>query len=92
MITITALIKSKKEHIQEIQNMLQHLVSETRNEKACLRYNVQKAENVFIFWEEWQDQAGFHLHMTQPHLQNFITNTADLVTEPIEVQLGTRIF
>ncbi|MBP1225222.1 putative quinol monooxygenase [Flavobacterium sp. 1355] len=91
MITITALIKSKKENTQEIQNMLQHLVNETRNEKACLRYSVQKAKNVFIFWEEWQDQAGFDLHMTQPHLQDFITKTVDLVTDPIEVHLGTQI-
>ena len=91
MITITAVIKSKKENTQEIQNMLQHLVSETRKEKACLRYNVQKNENIFIFWEEWENKAGFDLHMAQPHLQDFINKTAELITDPIEIHLATQI-
>jgi quinol monooxygenase YgiN len=92
MITITALIKSKKEKTQEVENMLNHLVSETRKEKACLHYNVQKSDTIFIFWEQWQDQAGFDLHMTQSHLQDFITKTQELVTDPIEVHLGTQIY
>lgn len=92
MITITAIIKSKEENTTEVDDMLQHLVAETRKEKACLRYNVQKSNNVFIFWEEWQDQTGFDLHMTQPHLQDFFTKASNLVNEPIEVHLGKKIF
>lgn len=92
MITITAVIKSKEENIQKIQDMLQHLVSETIKEEACIRYNVQKSGNNIVFWEEWKDQAGFDLHMKQPHLQDFVSKASELVIEPIEVHLGVQIF
>jgi quinol monooxygenase YgiN len=90
MISITAIIKSKKENIQQVQNMVKHLVAETRKEAACVRYDLHTTENVFIIWEEWKDQTGLDFHNSQPYLQDFIKQSEDLVASPIQVYKTTQ--
>jgi quinol monooxygenase YgiN len=90
MITITAIIKSKQENIEQVQNMVHYLVTETRKEAACLRYDLHANENVFIIWEEWKDQAGFDFHNNQTYLQDFIKQSENLVASPIQVYKTTQ--
>jgi|EndMetStandDraft_2_1072991.scaffolds.fasta_scaffold203722_1 quinol monooxygenase YgiN len=85
MISITAIIKSKQENIEQVRNMVHHLVTETRKEDACIRYDLHTAENVFIIWEEWKDQAGLDIHNNQSYLQDFITESETLTASPIQV-------
>lgn len=85
MISITAILKSKKENIEQVQSLLNNLVTETRKETACVRYDLHNAENVFIIWEEWKDQAGLDIHNNQSHLKDFITKSESLVAAPIQV-------
>lgn len=91
MISITAILKSKPEHLVEIKNMLTHLVTETRKEVACIRYDLHTSDNVFILWEEWKDQPGLDLHNTQSYLQEFIKKTEHLVSSPIQVYKTAQI-
>ena len=91
MISITAIIKSKLENIQEVQILLQHLVSETRKEAACIRYDLHTTENVFILWEEWKDQAGLDIHNNQSYLLDFIKQSEALVASPILVYKTAQI-
>jgi quinol monooxygenase YgiN len=91
MISITAILKSKPEHLGEIKNMLNHLVTETRKEAACIRYDLHTSDNVFILWEEWKDQPGLDLHNTQSYLQEFIKKTEALVASPIQVYKTAQI-
>ncbi|WDF66630.1 putative quinol monooxygenase [Flavobacterium sp. KACC 22763] len=91
MISITAILKSKPEHLVEIKNMLTHLVTETRKEAACIRYDLHTSDNVFILWEEWKDQPGLDLHNTQSYLQEFIKKTEHLVSSPIQVYKTEQI-
>ncbi|MBB4802043.1 quinol monooxygenase YgiN [Flavobacterium nitrogenifigens] len=91
MISITAILKSKPEHIIEVKNMLTHLVTETRKEDACIRYDLHTSENVFILWEEWKDQPGLDLHNNQSYLQEFIKKTESLVSTPIQVYKTKQI-
>jgi quinol monooxygenase YgiN len=90
MITITAIIKSKQENIEQVQNMVHYLVTKTRKEAACLRYDLHTNENVFIIWEEWKDQAGFDFHNNQTYLQDFIKQSENLVASPIQVYKTTQ--
>lgn len=85
MISITAILKSKKENIEQVQSLLNNLVTETRKEAACVRYDLHNAENVFIIWEEWKDQAGLDIHNNQSHLKDFIAKSENLVSAPIQV-------
>ncbi|WP_125722805.1 putative quinol monooxygenase [Flavobacterium ustbae] len=91
MISITAILKSKPENLIEVQNMLTHLVTETRKEAACIRYDLHTSENVFILWEEWKDQIGLDLHNEQHYLKEFIQKTENLVSSPIQVYKTAQI-
>ncbi|GAA3777780.1 putative quinol monooxygenase [Flavobacterium ginsengiterrae] len=91
MISITAILKSKPENLIEVQNMLTHLVTETRKEPACIRYDLHTSDNVFILWEEWKDQVGLDLHNNQSYLKEFIQKTENLVSSPIQVYKTAQI-
>ncbi|MBF7092429.1 antibiotic biosynthesis monooxygenase [Flavobacterium sp. ALJ2] len=85
MISITAIIKSKKENIEQVKTMIENLVNQTRKETACVRYDLHATENVFIIWEEWKSQTGLDIHNNQSYLQDFITNSETLLASPIQV-------
>lgn len=85
MISITAIIKSKQENIGQVRNMIHHLVTETRKEAACVRYDLHTTENVFIIWEEWTDQPGLDIHNNQSYLLDFVKQTEELLASPIQV-------
>ncbi|RUT70014.1 antibiotic biosynthesis monooxygenase [Flavobacterium cupreum] len=91
MISITAIFNSKTEHTEKLQSMLHHLVTETRKEAACVRYDLHQSENIFILWEEWQDQPGLDIHNNQSYLLNFIAQSEALVSTPIQVYKTTQI-
>ncbi|MBE8726619.1 putative quinol monooxygenase [Flavobacterium hungaricum] len=91
MISITAILKSKPENLIEVQNMLTHLVTETRKEDACIRYDLHTTDTVFIIWEEWKDQVGLDFHNSQSYLQEFIQKTETLVASPIQVYKTAQI-
>lgn len=91
MISITAILKSKTENVKQIESMLIHLVTETRKEAACIRYDLHHADNVFIIWEEWKDQAGLDIHNDQSYLQDFIKQSENLVSSPIQVYKTVQI-
>lgn len=91
MISITAIFKSKTENIEQVHSMLNHLVTETRKEAACVRYDLHHANNVFIIWEEWKDQPGLDIHDNQPYLLDFIAKSENLVAAPIQVYKTAQI-
>ncbi|MEN2401722.1 putative quinol monooxygenase [Flavobacterium sp. MC2016-06] len=91
MISITAIIKSKPENLIEVQNIITHLVTETRKEAACIRYDLHTTENVFIIWEEWKDQIGLDLHNSQPYLVDFISKSESLLAAPVQVYKTAQI-
>lgn len=91
MISITAILKSKTENIEEIKDMVHNLVSNTRKEEACVRYDLHYSENVFIIWEEWKDQAGLDIHNNQTYLKDFIVNSESLLASPIQVYKTTQV-
>lgn len=91
MISITAIFKSKPENTEQLQSMLNLLVTQTRKETACVRYDLHHSENVFIIWEEWQDQPGLDIHNNQPYLVDFIAKSESLVSSPIQVYKTLQI-
>ncbi|TPG34104.1 putative quinol monooxygenase [Flavobacterium pectinovorum] len=91
MISITAIFKSKPENIEQFQSMLNHLVTETRKEAACVRYDLHASENIFIIWEEWKDQSGLDIHNNQPYLLDFVAKSETLVAVPILVYKTVQI-
>lgn len=85
-IYLTAIVKSKKETVDELRAMLLNMVANSRTEEACIQYDLHEAgdTNTFIFQEEWKDQAGLDLHNKQPYLLDFVAH-ADRLTDDIVI-------
>jgi quinol monooxygenase YgiN len=92
MIAITAILKSKPENTEQVLSMLTHLITETRKETACKRYDLHYHETDFVFWEEWENQEGLDLHNKAPHLLNFIDEIGDLVEGGIQIYKTFSVF
>lgn len=84
-IYLTAVIKSKPEHVTEVKAILQDMVVQSRKEPACLQYILHQGTddaNVFVFHEIWENKAGLEAHNAQPYLQNFGSKVPTLLLEP----------
>ena len=93
-INITALLKSKPEHIQETKTILTDLASTSKKEKACIQYDLHQAhenQDLFILHEVWESQEGLALHETQDHFVQFIAKAPELLAEPIVIYKTNRI-
>lgn len=80
-IYLTAIIKSKPGQAEVLKKHLLELVSHSTQEAACLQYDLHQVganPDMYIFHEEWSDEAGLELHNSQPHIQEFINTTNDL--------------
>lgn len=73
-IYLTAVIKAKEEHQEEVLAVLQNMVTETRKEDANELYSLHQDiedRNRFVFYEIWKNEEGLALHNRQPYIQAF---------------------
>ncbi|MBD1427918.1 putative quinol monooxygenase [Sphingobacterium arenae] len=94
MIYITAIIKAKVEYREEVSKALQHMVTKTREEKACIQYDLhqgQDDENTFIFYEIWKDQEGLDKHNKQPYILAFGELAQEKLQENPQIYLTDKI-
>lgn len=93
-IHLTAIIKAKSEYRGEIFSALQHMVAETRKEEACELYRLHQAindDNLFIFYEIWNSQAGLDAHNQKPYIQAFGELIEEKLQEAPTILLTTLI-
>jgi len=93
-INITAIVKSKPEHLQETKIILTEMASNSKKEQACIQYDLhqdKENENIFIFHEIWESQEGLTLHETQDHFVQFLRKVPKLLVEPIVVYKTNRV-
>ncbi|TCD27839.1 antibiotic biosynthesis monooxygenase [Pedobacter psychrodurus] len=84
-IYLTAIVKSKKETVAALRNVLLDMVVNSRKEEACIQYDLHEAaeDNTFIFQEEWKDQAGLDLHNQQPYILAFVVQADTLADDVV---------
>ncbi|SDQ13345.1 Quinol monooxygenase YgiN [Chryseobacterium soldanellicola] len=73
-IYLTAIIKAKEEHRDEVLDVLQNMVKETRKEEANELYSLHQGiddKNHFIFYEIWKSEEGLAQHNQQPYIKAF---------------------
>lgn len=93
-INITAIVKSKPEHLQETKKMLTEMASTSRKEQDCIQYDLHQDKenaNIFIFHEIWESEEGLALHETQPYFMEFISQASELLAEPVLVYETNKI-
>lgn len=79
---LTAIIKSTTGNAEQLKAILKTLVSGSKNEAACLQYDLHQSEedpNLFIFHEEWASQEELDLHNVTPHIKKFATDAAPIL-------------
>jgi quinol monooxygenase YgiN len=82
-IYLTAVIKSKPENVDQVRSRLLDLAVHSKQEKACIQYDLHQDSNVFIFHEIWESQEGLDLHNQQPYLKQFVLDIPALIEEPV---------
>jgi quinol monooxygenase YgiN len=91
---LTAIIESKPGQALELKDLLHGLVSQSRQETACLQYDLHQSatdENIFIFHEKWADEAGFAAHNAQPYILDFVEKLKVLATGPAVIHVTQRL-
>lgn len=90
-IYLTAILKAKKESVQELKMILDNMVLNTRKEEACEKYDLQQGledETVFIFHEIWKSKEGLDAHNQQSYIKEFIEKAPDLLEKSAEIYLA----
>ncbi|WP_342088677.1 putative quinol monooxygenase [Dyadobacter sp. OTU695] len=85
MIYLTAIIKSKTVHRDEVRETLLTMVTESRKEPACIQYDLYQDDsdpNVFVFQEIWESREGLDAHHEQPYIRAFGASLEKLQTDP----------
>lgn len=93
-IHITAILKSKPEFQEELKQFLQNLVEQSQKETACLGYTLHQSiddEDVFYFYEIWENEDGVASHNEQPHFQDFIQFIENKLQEAPIIIKGKKI-
>ena len=89
MITITAFIRVKNtiEDLETINGLFARLISETRKEPGCQKYDLHEVTDqpgFFVMMEEWASEAALESHNASPHFNDFVTSAEPYFTVPIE--------
>ena len=83
-LTIVANITAKSDQIDLVKNELQKLITPTRVENGCVKYDLhQDNENPahFLFFEIWESRELWQDHMNSQHLAACVSVIEDSLAE-----------
>jgi quinol monooxygenase YgiN len=69
-VVLTATVRALPGQEAVIRAALLDMVAPSRDESGCLCYNLHESQEepgLFIFYEQWTDQAAFDAHLETPH-------------------------
>lgn len=92
-LTIVAKILAKEGKSTFIKEELQKLIHTTRAEKGCINYDLHQDnenENLFLFYENWENRELWQAHMQNDHLAEYMKVT-DGAVESFELNEMTII-
>jgi len=94
MITLVAIAQAKPGKEKVLEETLLALVQQTRQEAGCINYDLHRSLNkpgVFLFYENYADQAALEKHRTMPYIVDLRAKAVDLLAEPIQIELYEMI-
>ncbi|MCU1322249.1 MAG: antibiotic biosynthesis monooxygenase [Acidobacteriaceae bacterium] len=90
-IVLNVHIEAKEGREEDLARELQSLVVPTRQEKGCLTYELHRDSanaKLFMFYEQFADQAALDTHIAAPHFQKFLGYREK--DDPVAQQTVTR--
>ena len=85
---VVARVRAKAGQEARLRHELQGLVSPTRAEAGCLRYDLHESKTEpgwFLFYEIWKSEADLDTHFQTPYLKAFFQMAPELADGPSEV-------
>lgn len=93
-VTVVATIRAKPGKEEDVKKALLKLIEPTRAEAGCINYDLHQAvddRSVFVFHENWTSRRDLDEHLAKPHLEEFMTVAENLLDEPVDIRVLTRI-
>jgi quinol monooxygenase YgiN len=87
-LTDTAFFKARPNLSKALGARLLELVSCTRGEAGCLRYQIYRSKDdpdAWFIYEDWRSPADFEAHMQTPYVKAFMRNVPEVCEENVEV-------
>jgi quinol monooxygenase YgiN len=77
----------------QLRALLRGMLIPTRAEPGCRLYELYESGSIgrFYFYETWESQAALDQHAASPHFKHLEQSIGELVAEPFEVNILTRI-
>ena len=90
---IVATIFPKAGKEDEVQAKILDNIPKVRQENGCVRYDLHRnrKDNIFMFYEIWQDKEAFKAHGAAPHMLTYKEATKDLLEKPTEVTIWSAV-
>lgn len=85
-VTVVAQVVAKKKSVAAVKTELLKLIEATRNEEGCIEYRLHQDHGdpaVFIFYENWQNEASLARHMESVHFKNYVSAVDGMLEEKI---------
>ncbi|AZB41344.1 antibiotic biosynthesis monooxygenase [Bacillus sp. FJAT-42376] len=81
-VTINAIMKAKSGKEEQLFAEMKKAIAPSRAEEGCISYDLHRSKEdpgVFVFYENWKDQAAVDSHMQAPHYKAYREAIAPLV-------------
>ena len=88
MYHLTATIEATHKDLDIVRSELAKLVSLTRAEPQCLRFDVfenQKVPGEFVMWESWENEQALKDHFDQAHTKAFTDQNLTQLQQVVEM-------
>jgi quinol monooxygenase YgiN len=85
-VVLTATVKAHAGQEAAVRAALLEMVAPSRSEPGCICYNVHESKEqpgLFIFYEQWADQAAFDFHFKTPHFLGLDAKLAGRTEPPV---------
>jgi quinol monooxygenase YgiN len=93
-VTVIATLKARPGQEEALRQELLALIPTTRKEEGCLNYDLHRSLDdpaIFVFHENWTDQAALDAHLANTHLTSFMEKADGLLAELPRVVLFEKI-
>ncbi|QXE89024.1 antibiotic biosynthesis monooxygenase [Geomonas subterranea] len=83
-VTIVAKLTAKNDCIEAVKAEVIKMLAPTRQEQGCIEYRLHQDSTdpaVFVFYENWKDQAAFEQHMDSAHFKAYVAALSDKIAD-----------
>jgi len=91
---VVAHLKAKADKIEETRDALLELITPTRAENGCIRYELTQNNDDptdFTFVEEWTCDASLDEHLQSEHIRKLQSRGDELFASPPDVRRYTLV-